>query len=58
MDKKNANTDTTYCKGENCSNKCWRHIWNYKFDNDKAYWFMEYCEEEMKKIENWRKINE
>lgn len=49
MGKKRANTDTTYCKGENCSNKCWRHIWNWEFDKDKDYWFMEYCKEEMEK---------
>ena len=46
MDKKQANTDTTYCTSEKCKNKCWRHTDNYKFDENKNYWFMSNCEEE------------
>ena len=30
--KKQANTDTTYCTSEKCKNKCWRHKDNYKFN--------------------------
>ena len=37
-EKKKANTDTTYCINTTC-NKCWRHISNWKFDNDKNYWY-------------------
>jgi hypothetical protein len=53
MEKKKANTDTTYCKSESCPNKCWRHIWNWKFDSDTDYWMMDRCKEEdtrLKKI--------
>ena len=40
-----ANLDTTYCKGENCKKKCWRHISHYSFDKNEGYWLMEQCEE-------------
>ena len=45
-DKKQANTDTTYCVNKNCKNKCWRNADNYKFDEDKYYWFTNECEKE------------
>ena len=51
MDKKQANTDTTYCNNKNCSDKCWRHINNYEFDNNKNYWVMSICDKELKRIE-------
>ena len=44
--KKQANTDTTYCVNKNCKNKCWRNADNYKFDEDKYYWFTSNCERE------------
>lgn len=49
MDKREANKDTTYCKGENCQNKCWRHITKWKFNEDEDYWLMECCEDERSK---------
>lgn len=44
--KKQANTDTTYCTSKKCKNKCWRHIDNYKFNENQDYWFMSDCEKE------------
>lgn len=35
--------DITYCKGENCKKKCWRHVSHWKFDKDKTYWFTINC---------------
>ena len=58
VEKKKANTDNTYCKNESCSKKCWRHISNYRFDNDKDYWLMEMCEEERKRIEKLLGVKE
>ena len=48
--KEEANTDTTYCTNDNCIEKCWRHVSNWKFDVNKDYWMQEYCEEERKRI--------
>jgi hypothetical protein len=44
-----ANTDTTYCKGKNCKEKCWRHVSHYCFEADKDYWLMKKCKEVKKK---------
>lgn len=41
-----ASTDVTYCVNDKCSRKCWRHHSNYRFDEDKNYWYMECCEKE------------
>lgn len=42
---KQANTDTTYCTSKECKKKCSRHITNYSFRKDVAYWFMNTCGE-------------
>jgi len=57
MDKKEASTDVTYCRKDNCSNKCWRHTSNWKFDNNQYYWFMINCCKEDKEVENGNKSN-
>lgn len=44
--KKQANTDTTYCTSKLCKNKCWRHTDNYEFNENQGYWFMSNCEKE------------
>lgn len=48
-----ANRDTTYCKGENCKKKCWRHVSHWKFDKDKTYWFTLNCIN--KEVQNGRR---
>ena len=48
--KEEANADTTYCTNDNCIEKCWRNVSNWKFDVNKDYWMQEYCEEERKRI--------
>lgn len=42
--KKEADFDTTYCVNENCSEKCWRYKDNWKFSENKNYWYMEKCD--------------
>jgi len=49
-DKPYANSDTTYCTNETCLDKCWRHISNWKFNENEDYWLMEYCAEERERI--------
>ncbi len=49
MDKREANTDTTYCTSKKCIDKCWRHESNWNFDVCKNYWFMEFCKEKTDK---------
>lgn len=41
---KTADTDTTYCINEKCTEKCWRYKDNWYFEADTNYWFMEKCE--------------
>ena len=41
--KQKADFDTTYCKSITCKNKCWRHVSNFEFEEDKNYWFQDKC---------------
>ena len=43
VDKKWANTDTTYCVDNGCKDKCWRHKDNWRFEKDTNYWFIGKC---------------
>ena len=56
MDKREANTDVTYCTNEICGFKqiCERHKDQYNFNPDSLYWFCEFDELECEK----RKRNE
>lgn len=49
--KKEANFDTTYCVNENCGEKCWRYKDNWKFSENKNYWYMEKCDKGESKYE-------
>lgn len=56
MEKREANTDVTYCTSTKCKfrNICERNIENYNFNNESFYWFCEFDELECEK----RRINE
>lgn len=47
------NTDTTYCIKE-CKEKCWRHESNFKFNDNKIYWFTNECIEAEVKEQKWK----
>lgn len=41
--KQKADFDTTYCKSITCKNRCWRHVSNFEFEEDKNYWYINDC---------------
>ena len=41
--KQRADFDTTYCQSVTCKRKCWRHVSNFEFEEDKNYWFINKC---------------
>ena len=41
--KQKADFDTTYCRSITCKRKCWRHVSNFEFEEDKNYWFQDKC---------------
>lgn len=41
--KPKADFDTTYCISNSCEKKCWRHISNFEFEENKAYWYVTDC---------------
>lgn len=51
MEKRIANTDTTYCTNDKCSfkNICERNVSLYEFDDKELYWFCEFDEIECEK---------
>ena len=47
-----ANQDITYCTNSECNENCWRYKNNWHFESDKNYWFMECCEDKIKRNDN------
>lgn len=52
--KQKADFDTTYCISNSCEKKCWRHVSNFEFEENKAYWYVTDCmlERFEKKVED------
>ena len=41
--KQKADFDTTYCNSITCKSKCWRHVSNFEFEENKDYWLINRC---------------
>ena len=49
--QREADFDTTYCVNENCREKCWRYKDNWKFSENKNYWYIKKCDKGESKYE-------